>query len=224
MDIKTEETTNNGIGIFGGTFDPIHKGHINSIDAVANWLNLSTVLLIPAYISPHKTGTNETPKATPEQRASMIELASKNNPNFICDRRELSRSGPSFTVDTLKELKVSYPKKTLYFVVGMDSLQTFTQWHLYQEILTLCHLVVNTRPNYHLSELNEETQALLLKHQINDLHTLKYQQSGAIIFAKPIHIDISSSEIRSNIYQQKEYKSQLSPLVIDFINKNQLYR
>jgi nicotinate-nucleotide adenylyltransferase len=224
MDIKTEDVINNGIGIFGGTFDPIHIGHIHSIEAVATWLNLSTVLLIPAYVSPHKTSIHAIPQATPEQRAKMVELASKDYPNFQCDQRELLRCGPSFTVETLRELKLTYPKQPLYFVIGMDSLHTFTQWHLYQEILTLCHLVVNTRPNYHLSELNQETQTLLSKHQKNDLSTLKNQHSGAIIFAKPIHIDISSTEIRSNIYQQKDYKSQLSPLVVDFINKNQLYR
>ena len=224
MNIKTANRLTGGIGILGGTFDPIHLGHINSMNTVANWLNFSTVLIIPAYISPHKTQTDAAPKATAEQRALMVELACKEHANFTCDRREILRSGPSFTVDTLKDLKKEYPDKILYFVIGMDSLQTFTQWHLSQEILTLCHLVVNTRPNYSLSDLNQATQTLLSKHQINDLSLAKYQRSGGIIFAKPIHIDISSTEIRANINQGKDYKSKLSPLVIDFINKNQLYR
>ncbi len=158
--LKNKKTPNAGIGIFGGTFDPIHIGHVKSIDAVATWLHLDKVLIIPAHIPPHKTDSNITPKATSAQRATMVELAIADKPLFYCDRRELNRNGPSFTIDTLKELKATYPNQPLYFVIGMDSLQTFTTWHKYKEILSLCHLVVNTRPNYHLSDLNRETKNL----------------------------------------------------------------
>ena len=160
---------NNGIGILGGTFDPIHLGHTQSAQAVANQLNLTEVLLIPAHIPPHKISAKLVPHASAEQRAAMVEIACQKSELFTCDLRELKRSGHSYTVDTLKELKQQYPTKALFFIIGMDSLLTFTTWHKYKEILSLCHLVVNTRPNYSIEQLNEETKTLLSNCQTADV-------------------------------------------------------
>ncbi|GAA0822409.1 nicotinate-nucleotide adenylyltransferase [Colwellia asteriadis] len=214
----------NGIGIFGGTFDPIHNGHIQSAKMVSDWLGLANVLFIPAHIPPHKTQAHTIPHASATQRATMVSLACQPFPQFICDKRELTRSGHSYSVDTLKALKAEYPEQTLYFIIGMDSLLTFTQWHQYQDILTLCHLVVNTRPNYDISQVNQATKTLLENHQVDSVTILKQQKNGAIIFAPPVHFDISSTQIRANLCQQQCCKSSLSPLILDFINKNQLYR
>ena len=213
-----------GIGVFGGTFDPIHLGHMHTTQAVASWLNLHKVLFIPAHIPPHKSHHNNTPYASAEQRAAMVELACQPYNNFHCDRIELLRNSNSYTVDTLKALKALYPEQTLYFILGMDSLLTFTTWHKYREILTLCHLVVNTRPNYQLSTVNADTRALLAHHQVhklNDIHSKKY---GGIILAKPVNIDVSSTQIRQRIYQQQRCETLVSPQVLDFIDKNALYR
>ena len=101
----------NGIGILGGTFDPIHLGHTQSAQAVANELGLTKVLLIPAHIPPHKTSVTLVPHASAEQRAAMVEIACQSSKLFFCDPRELQRSGHSYTVDTLKNSNNNIPNK-----------------------------------------------------------------------------------------------------------------
>jgi len=222
-DTENKSLHQNAIGIFGGTFDPIHIGHTIPAKSVARWLNLNKILLLPACIPPHK----ETPKISAQQRAKMVELVCENDSLFQCDLRELYRSGLSYTVETLKELKQDYPNKILFFIMGMDSLLTFTQWHNYKEILTLCHLVINHRPNYKIDRLNNETQLLLSHYKVDSLEQLKTKNAGAIIFApkisSDINLDISSTNIRQQ-FANNEFCSQVSPDVLAFINKNQLYR
>ncbi|HCM48540.1 MAG TPA: nicotinate-nucleotide adenylyltransferase [Colwellia sp.] len=215
---------NNGIGILGGTFDPIHLGHTQSAQAVANQLNLTEVLLIPTHIPPHKISAKLVPHASAEQRAAMVEIACQKSELFTCDLRELKRSGHSYTVDTLKELKQQYPTKALFFIIGMDSLLTFTTWHKYKEILSLCHLVVNTRPNYSIEQLNEETKTLLSNCQTADLTELTLVNHGKIFFAIKYFLDVSSTQIRQRLAQKKAYNHQLSPSISEFIHKNKLYR
>jgi len=219
------------IGILGGTFDPIHLGHTLPAKAVANYLSLTKILLIPANIPPHKA----TPNVSAKQRAEMVHLACSTECLFTCDERELKRDGNSYTVDTLKELAESFPQQTLYFIVGLDSLLTFTRWHKYQEILSLCHLIVNTRPNYHLDTLDNATKMLLNNHQIHNVDELKKKKSGAILLLPSLlhnslpssdthlHLDISSSEIRHRLAKKQDCQQLLAPRVFTFINKNKLY-
>ncbi len=167
----------NNIGILGGTFNPIHLGHTLPVKAVAEHLSLEKVLLIPASIPPHKN----TPDVSATQRAAMVKLACDDEPLLHCDERELARDGYSFTVDTLKELSHSYPNSRLHFIMGLDSLLTFSRWHKYKEILSLCHLVVNTRPNYQLTTIDNTTQLLLEKHKVENVKTLQNMSSGGIL-------------------------------------------
>ncbi len=221
---KTIQKQACGIGILGGTFDPIHLGHTESARSVAQQLNLSRVLFIPAYIPPHKSCDKTSPRASAQQRATMVELTCAQEDIFQCDQRELNRQGQSYTLDTLTELKQCYPKQTLYFIMGMDSLLTFSLWHKYQDILRLCHLVVNTRPRHALSTLNQTTKDLVLTHQITDLKQLKNQKFGGVFFTEPMSFDISSTQIRHNLKHKLTCQSLLSGSIIDFINKNKLYR
>ena len=216
------------IGILGGTFDPIHLGHTLPAKAVADYLKLSKILLIPANIPPHKA----TPNVNAQQRAEMVHLACNNEPLFTCDERELKRDGNSYTVDTLKALAAEFPQQTLYFIIGLDSLLTFTCWHKYQEILSLCHLVVNTRPNYQLDNADQATTTLLNNHQIHNIDELKKQKSGGILllpnalpsYNNHLHLDISSSDIRQRLAHKQDCQQLLAPSVFTFINKNKLYR
>jgi len=219
---KTNPAT--GIGILGGTFDPIHTGHTQSAYEVATELGLNKVLFIPAHIPPHKTAADLVPHATAAQRAAMVELACRDNALFACDTRELHRKGHSYTVDTLKELKQQYPNQPLFFIIGMDSLMSFTRWYQYQEIITLCHLVVNTRPNYPIEQLSVETKVLLSKHQTLDVTQLSQHESGMIFLAKAKYFDISSTKIRHKFRRQQSCEQLLLPTITDFIHKNNLYR
>lgn len=220
------------IGILGGTFNPIHLGHTLPAKVVAAHLSLEKVLLIPANIPPHKNA----PNISAANRATMVKLACENEPLFTCDERELKRDGYSYTVDTLTELTGLYPNTRLYFIMGLDSLLTFTQWHKYQDILKHCHLVVNTRPNYHLSTTNLATKYLIEKHQVNSLSKLNEMRSGGILFIPDIlpsisplevnqlNMDVSSSEIRQRLLNNQDCKHLLCANVLAFINKNRLYR
>ena len=188
------------IALLGGTFDPIHNGHLIPAKHVAQWLGLEQIRLMPAHIPPHKSLVT----ASAAQRVDMVKLASESEPLFMCDERELNRSEHSYTVDTLNEIKNEQPNSVLFFIIGMDSLLTFTQWKNWQEILTLCHLVVNCRPNYPLENLNDETQSLIKNYgvitqsqslDINDLKFIsnpKKNCAGQIYFAPEIAFDISS--------------------------------
>jgi nicotinate-nucleotide adenylyltransferase len=212
------------VGVFGGTFDPIHLGHTKSALKTLQELNLSKILFIPAHIPPHKNCFNSAPTASPEQRSLMVELITEEHPLFECDKRELKRKKHSYTVDTLIELKQEFSDKSLCFIIGMDSLLSFTRWHRYQDILKLCNLVVNTRPNYDLSQVNDETKLLLANHQVHNIDELDRTCNGAIYFTKPLSLNVSSTQIRHNLQNDISCHSQLSTSVIDFINKNQLYR
>ena len=101
---------------------------------------------------------------------------------------------------------------------------SFTSWHQYQEILTLCHLVVNTRPNYPIEQLNKTTKALLCQHQASDITELSQDKSGRIYFAKACFFDISSTQIRQHLAQKQSGHLQLQPEISEFIHKNKLYR
>jgi len=216
------------IGILGGTFDPIHLGHTLPAKVVAEHLSLEKVLFIPANIPPHKA----TPNVSAAHRSSMVKLACDDEPLFNYDERELQRDGYSFTVDTLKELSQSYPQTRLCFIIGLDSLLTFTTWHQYQEILSLCHLVVNTRPNYQLSDLDPATKALLDKYQVGDVAMLNKNKAGGILllpnhlpnYGEQLDLNISSSEIRQRLINKQSCQHLLNPDVLAFINKNKLYR
>ena len=218
----------NNIGILGGTFDPIHLGHTLPAKAVAKHLSLDKILLIPACIPPHKA----TPNVNAKQRATMVTLACDAEPLLHCDERELNREGHSFTIDTLTELSQTYPKTCLHFIIGLDSLLTFTRWHKYQEILSLCHLVVNTRPNYQVSALDQTTQALLREYQVNDKNALRASNSGGILLLpnhlphmdNHLNLNISSSEIRQRLRSKQDCQQIVTPSVLAFINKNKLYR
>ena len=212
------------IGVFGGSFDPVHLGHTQLATHVANELGLSKILLIPAYISPHKTSKALAPHASAKQRSSMVNLVCQQHSLFTLDERELVRAGHSFTLDTLRDLKLSYPTKTLYLIIGMDSLVNFDRWHGYQEILTLCHVVVNTRPNYEVKQLNPKVMAFVKKHQETKLDKLKKSLTGKIYFTQPKLVDISSTEIRQRFQQQKDCHQQLQIEILEFIHKNKLYR
>jgi len=208
------------IAILGGTFDPIHLGHLKPAQQVAKWLDVEQLTLLPAHIPPHKNGTY----ANAKQRQAMVDLVCQYNPLFKIDARELARSTPSYTVETLRELKRDNPQCQLFFIIGMDSLLNFTLWHQWQEILTLCHLVVNSRPHYDISTINNETKELLKQRQTNNLSDIEQAQSGRIFIQENLLCDISSTEIRAQLKNLSTDNNYLPEYIFNYINQQQLYR
>ncbi|MGB2742393.1 MAG: nicotinate-nucleotide adenylyltransferase, partial [Cognaticolwellia sp.] len=198
----------------------IHLGHIIPAQETALWLGAEQLHLIPAHIPPHKTGTH----ASAKQRAEMVALACEPDKGVLLDSRELDRDSPSYTIDTLREITKAQPKATLYFIMGMDSLLTFTKWWHWQEILTLCNLVVNIRPGYQHHELESTLEPELAKRLIYRLTKLQREKVGQILLHESTPLDISSTKVRENIKNSISYSEYLPKPVYHYIKQNKLYR
>jgi nicotinate-nucleotide adenylyltransferase len=134
------------IGILGGTFDPIHFGHLRTALELCDALNLAQVRLIPCYQPVHR----KLPAASPQQRLAMVKEAIAGEPALQVDTCEIDRQGPSYTIDTLQILSKNFPNTPLCMIMGIDALLSFSSWHRWEEILTLSHLIVAHRPQYQL--------------------------------------------------------------------------
>ena len=205
------------IGILGGTFDPVHFGHVRPALDVIEQLGLDRVHLIPSARPPHR----EQPQASPEQRLTMLQLAVKNNPQFVVDDRELHREGASYTVDTLLSLREEYPDSSLYLMLGTDAFSYIQTWHRWDELLNLAHIVVMQRPDETLEmspELNEwYQQHLALDNESNNI-------AGAIFPVKVTQLAISATEIRSKLSQGLSPQFLLPDAVIQLIGILGLYK
>lgn len=207
--------------LFGGTFDPIHYGHLKPVEALANQIGLSRVIIMPNNVPPHRPQ----PEATSVQRKAMVELAISDKPLFALDERELRRESPSYTAQTLQAWREEQgPKRSLAFIIGQDSLLTFPTWHHYETILDNSHLIVCRRPGYPLAMENEADQQWLedhLIHNADDLHTLP---AGKIYLAETPWFNISATLIRERLERGENCDDLLPATVLDYINQHGLYR
>ncbi len=202
------------IGIFGGTFDPVHYGHIKPAISVKQALNLTQLRFIPNRIPPHR----EKPWLSVEQRLSLLECALEDYPNTIIDQRELEREGPSYMVDTLRSLKDDFPDEDLYLIIGMDAFFGITSWFKWRSIFELCHLVVTTRPGFDRSEIKGHMDSndylFLAQRMTTDVNAFMAQESpqemGKILLQSVPQLDISSTRIR-NMLQDGDEISQWMP-------------
>lgn len=211
----------NAIGFLGGSFDPIHNGHLFSAIEVARCLQLTDLFLMPNHIAPHKAGSH----CSAQQRSEMVELAVQGIANLKVDKRELNRDSASYTIETLKEIRAEYPHTPVCFVMGMDSLINFTSWFQWQDILNYCHLVICTRPGWK-GEFNETIQGLLKQHQTTSISQLHDLPSGKIYFQDSTQFDISSTQIREQIghNNSQSIEKLLPPQVHSYIKEQQLYK
>ena len=207
------------IGLLGGSFDPVHHGHLRSALDVGNALGLQNIHLMPTYISPHKTQNH----ATNEQRLAMLNLAVKYSPQLSVDEQEINQPQRSYTVDTLTALRLQYPNQPLCFLMGMDSLLSFTQWHRWQDILSLCHLVVSVRPGWSLPTGDGDVAQLLQQHQTQHPDKLHQQLNGLILIHQVHPLSISSSEIRALRAQGQSCQFLVPENVNQYILDQQLY-
>ncbi|MFN3740109.1 MAG: nicotinate-nucleotide adenylyltransferase [Thermodesulfovibrionales bacterium] len=210
------------IGILGGTFNPIHYGHLRIAEEVRERFNLSKVIFIPAGIPPFKVKEGELIEAG--HRAEMVRLGIRTNPFFEFSDIEIKRQGISYTVDTLEALKKEYPVKNIYFIAGADAIADLPKWHRPERILELAEVIVVTRPDFPLLRLQN-----LLVYGI-DREDMKRFINGEIdeLRHRPFHfirvsaISISGSLIRSFIKKQKSIKYLLPEEVESYIIKNRI--
>lgn len=184
----------NPIGIFGGTFDPIHYGHLRTAFELLQALRLTEVRFMPAGKPPHR----ETPVASAELRLAMVKAAVEGQPGFIVDDRELHREGPSYSVDTLATLRAEHPSRSLCLIVGMDAFLGLPKWYQWREILQLAHVVVAHRPGWRAPGMGPLGELLVDRGtgRINDLHEAR---AGSIYIHAVTQLEISSTELRKLI-------------------------
>jgi nicotinate-nucleotide adenylyltransferase len=193
------------IGILGGTFDPIHLGHLHLASQVYKQLDLQELRFIPCYQSPFK----KRPIATDEQRLTMLKLALKNHSEFIIDDRELQRKKISYTIDIVKSLHQEFANMPLYLIMSADAFSKFNLWRDWQEIAQLANLVVADRPG--------SKSCLLLDSRVRG-------NDENVLFIKIDPLPISATKIRALIKEGKNASSLLPKSVWEFINQNKIYQ
>jgi nicotinate-nucleotide adenylyltransferase len=213
------------IGLLGGTFDPVHYGHLRAADEVRSALGLAEVRLVPAGDPPHRAA----PSASAEQRLAMLDLAVAEFPGLVVDPREIARDGKSYTVLTLEELRAEAPARPLVLIVGVDAFAGFPTWHRWHEVFRLAHVVVVTRPGASVDDaivgaLGEEWVA----RATADPARLETRPAGAI-YVQPIRPQpIAATVIRRALAQGPagvaEVRGLLPPAVLAYIDRNQIYR
>lgn len=204
------------IGIFGGTFDPVHYGHCRSALEIKELFALDEVRLIPAFHPPHR----DQPQATAAMRLQMLRLAVNHQPGLVVDTRELERAGPSFMVYTLKSLHEDFPSQTLLLFIGSDAFEHLTHWHCWRQLFDYAHVVVMTRPGYALQPLDDFFAVRLAQ----DKTELSQTPAGLIYFQPVTQLDISATAIRNMIAINQSPGFLLPEAVIEYIHKNQLYK
>lgn len=196
-------------GILGGTFDPIHLGHLITAENALDGAGLDRVILMPTGCSYFKEDQKVT---APQLRYEMTRLAAGDNPRLVVSDMETTRPGNSYTADTLRELRETYPGDELYYIVGADTLVLMSLWRAPEEIFSLCHVLVETRPDEIAGKgLLEEIEALRDKY-------------GANITILPArNIAISSTEIRSRVRDGLSIRYLVPAAVENFIREQGLY-
>ena len=211
------------LGLFGGTFNPIHYGHLRSAEEVSEALNLHRVWFIPAALPPHKAGADVTPF---EVRLAMTRLAVGRHPRLSVSDVEGRRPGKSYSIETLRHFREELgPQGELYFILGMDAMLEIASWKNYQELFTLSHFVVLDRPGYGRDQLGE-----LLRRRVHPDFTpfssgegFQHPRGCRVLFQATTLMDISATRIRGLVRQGSSIRYLLPEPVRRFILKNRLY-
>ena len=203
------------IGVLGGTFDPVHYGHLRTALEVVEHFGLSTLRLIPGNVPPHR----QQPVASPQQRLAMLQLAIAQEPCLQADDRELRREGYSYSFDTLASLRQEIGQEMpLLFTLGFDAFLKFQDWHRWNEILAQTHLVVVQRPGYSLPPAGWYESRLS-----TDPNELCSTPAGRIYPFAVTALDISATRLRDALRLGHNPRYLLPDSVLDYIHTHQLY-
>ena len=209
----------NPIGVFGGTFDPIHYGHLRTAYEMLQALKFDEVRFMPCGKPPHR----DEPRADSALRLSMVTAAIQGQKGFIVDDRELNREGPSYSVDTLKTLRTDFPLRSLGLIVGMDAFLGLPEWYQWREILELSHIVVAHRPGWRMPDMGPLDELLKERgtHRVDDLHQSK---SGYIYIHEVTQLEISSTDIRRLVRSGRNPRFLMPTSVTKIINDSKCYK
>ena len=208
---------NSPLAVLGGLFDPVHKGHVSAAQFALDFLSLQRLKMIPCHLPNHKA----VPNTQSEHRLAMLQLAVASYPLIEVDPIELQRNQVSYTVDTLSELKARH--SMLVFVLGVDSFNSLPDWHDWQKILDLSHLLVLSRRGATVS--TETLSAVNIKRRLVDTsEQMLASPNGKIIFCENFDYDMASSEIRGKITRGDDVSAELDIQTIQYIEDNSLYQ
>lgn len=199
------------VAIYGGTFDPIHRGHVEALDAVFDTMGWSRVVLMPARTQPFKVGARS---SSPFDRHAMAVLATHDDPRFEVSKLELERDGISYTVDTLESVRASRPDCSLEWVIGDDNLALLPKWKSLDRILELANFVVLERTG--ARELTPPLQARVATPESRGA-------AGSIVFAANPRIEVSATDIRRRVASGDHFEDFVDRRVAEYIARNRLY-
>lgn len=208
------------IGILGGTFDPVHNGHLRLALEVYQQLQLQEVRLIPVCFPPHR----DTPVAEPAQRLRMLELSCQDTEGLIIDDCEIHRGGTSYTIDTVRLLHNRLPDQPLCLIIGMDAFQRINGWRNWQELLEFVHMVVVDRPGNTTEFEQLEIAEFYNRHLVEDKSVFISSNAGNIFKINVPMLEISATRIRHLIAEDKSIKYLLPDQVITYIETESIYK
>jgi nicotinate-nucleotide adenylyltransferase len=215
--------TPTSIGIFGGTFDPIHFGHLRLAEEMAVQFKLEQVRFIPAG----KPWQRSVPRATGEQRLAMVQAAIAGNAKFVVDAREVKRDKASYTVDTLMELREEFGKNVpMALALGMDAFMQLPTWHHWQDLFGLAHIAVATRPGSALvpEQLSDDLRSEYQKRYSPNSTLLLASPAGHIFSLTMTPLDISATRIRAGLAAGRSARYLIPDTVVQYIEQHNLYR
>ena len=207
------------VAIFGGTFDPVHNGHLRMATELTEHLHCSELRLIPAGIPPHR----EANQVAAHHRLAMLELAIEHEDKLRVDDCELKREGKSYTIDTMQVLREQQPKDVLTFCMGMDAFVSINTWQRWQEMLDYVNIVVITRPGFYLPR-EGDVHDWWEQHVVDSAAKLAKSTHGKLLSLELTPLSISSSDLRQRVTERKSIRYLVPKTVQHYIEQHQLYR
>jgi len=212
------------VGILGGTFDPIHYGHLRIAEEIVETVGLQKMYFVPAGMP----RLRHIPVASPKHRVEIVRLAIQKNPAFVLDDREIYRDGVSYSIDSVCEFKQEFGEEVrLCLVLGVDAFIKLSEWNNWKELFNLCHFIISTRPGYVLTSINEllpkELREECSQRWVSSTESLKEDSSGLIFIASTTMLDISATSIRAHIAVGRSVRYLVPDIAMNYISANKLY-
>ena len=213
------ESIDKPLGILGGTFDPVHQGHLKIATTALQQCQLKEIRFIPCKQPLLKNAAH----ANTLQRLAMLQLACQPYANFIIDEREITRSTPSYMVETLLSLRADYPTNPLCLIIGSDAFLDLSHWYHWQQLIDLAHIIIANRPDYFLLHDNSELAIFYQQHLTNQAADLHQHLNGKIMLLNMPLFPFASRQIRQQIAKGEDVEQAVPRDVLSYIKKHQIY-
>ena len=207
------------LGILGGSFDPVHRGHISLAKSVYQHCQLAELKLVPLFQPVHRTQ----PLASADQRLQMLELATAKEQGLSVDDREIKRADQSYTVTTLRSFREEFPQAALCLVMGMDAFVSLHTWHEWRSLIDYAHILFTRRPGSHLQIRDKDLLSMYESRLCENVDELHSSTAGKVYQVPAPELDISSTQVRQMIAAKQDLDAVLPNEVISFIRREGIY-